>query len=729
MRTLLTTALLSLGLLTTTTTNSASAERAFRAGAFSVNINPTRFPVRVNAMFTERSADKVVDPLYAKALALDDGGSRMVFCVVDTCMIPRSLIDTAKAEAARATGLPIDRMLICSTHTHSAPSAMGCLGSRLDPDYAASLPPRIAAAITGAIERLVPARVGWAQMDDWEHTFNRRWIRRPDKMIDDPFGNRNVRAHMHPGHESPDAVGPSGPVDPQLSVLALQRLDGKPLALLANYSMHYYESALLSSDYFGKFAGHVGTMLGADDSFVGIMTQGTSGDLMWMDYGSPRHEIGYDAYAREIALHVASMVKGLSWKRTAPLRMSETKLKLDYRAPDEQRLKWARAKAAEIGDRLPKVLPEIYALEAIELHNNPHTELVLQAVGIGSLGIATLPNEVYAITGLKIKARSPFQQTFNIELANGAEGYIPPPEQHKLGGYTTWPARTAGLETNAEPRIVDTALSLLHQVSAGSPQQAKTTLGRYSRAVLSDRPIAYYRFEEIVIPTAHDLTRTHDAQIEDGVALFLPGADDRVGFKQPRPSVPNAFSGPGINRSLHFAGGRVSTQVSLPDSYSVEFWFWNGLATNAREITGHLFSRGSKLDPQARGEHLGLSGDPTGATGGKLFLSTHADPGANRLMGHTTIPLRTWNHAVLVRQGSRVQVFLNGQTEPELEGVLPHAVPAGESSIYLGGRTDGRFGWEGKIDEVALYPRPLRVSQIVRHYKLANISTPNANAR
>lgn len=202
MRTLFITALLGLSLLASTT-NSASAEQAFRAGAFSVDINPTRFPVRVNAMFTERSADKVVDPLYAKALALDDGGSRMVFCVVDTCMIPRSLIDTAKAAASKSTGLPVDRMLVCSTHTHSAPSAMGCLGSRIDPDYAASLPPRIAAAITGAIHRLAPARIGWAQMDDWEHTFNRRWIRRPDKMIDDPLAiGTSVRTCI-PGMRAP----------------------------------------------------------------------------------------------------------------------------------------------------------------------------------------------------------------------------------------------------------------------------------------------------------------------------------------------------------------------------------------------------------------------------------------------------------------------------------------------------------------------------------------------
>ena len=42
-----------------------SAFAEFRAGAFSVDIAPQEFPVRVNAMFTERSADKVVDPLAA----------------------------------------------------------------------------------------------------------------------------------------------------------------------------------------------------------------------------------------------------------------------------------------------------------------------------------------------------------------------------------------------------------------------------------------------------------------------------------------------------------------------------------------------------------------------------------------------------------------------------------------------------------------------------------------
>ncbi len=693
----------------------------FRSGAYAVDISPTNFPVRVNAMFTERSADRVADPLFAKALALDDGQTRLVLCVVDTCMIPRDLIDRAKAEASRATGIPTDRMLVSATHTHSAPSAMGCLGSREDPRYIAFLPGRIRAAIVGAVQRLAPARVGWAQVDDWEHTFNRRWIRRPDRMLTDPFGQRNVRAHMHPGHESADALGPSGPVDPQLSVLAVQRADGRPLALLANYSQHYYGSPLLSSDYYGRFAHHVAALLGADDAFVGILSQGTSGDLMWMDYGAPRREIGYDAYAREMAQRVAGMVRGMQWRESAPLKMAERTLKLSYRVPDEKRLAWARETAAKLGEKLPQSQPEIYALEAIYLHERPRTELKLQALRIGELGITALPNEVFALTGLKLKRQSPLAGTFNIELANGAEGYIPPPEQHALGGYTTWPARTAGLETQAEPRIVETLLSLLEEV-AGHPRRAPAEQhGPYARAVLDARPHAYWRFEEMATPTAHDSARgMYDGAFEEGIALYLPGADGRVGYQPPAPPAPNAFSGPQINRSAHFAGGRMRARVPLGDSYSVELWLWNSLPTDARAVTGYAFSRGSDGDKAARGEHLGIGGAFRADLPGKLILF-NGNERDELLVGRTALALRAWHHVVLVREGANVRVHLDGRPEPEIAGAFAHTVPPGDQTVFIGGRNDGLFNFEGKLDEVALYPRALTLGEIAAHYKASAI--------
>ncbi len=700
-----------------------AASPSLRAGAYSVDLSPTGFPVRVNGMFTERSANEVTDRLFAKALALDDGTTRLVLCVVDSCMIGREVIDRAKADASKSTGIPTERMLVSSTHTHSAPSALGCLGSRADPGYEAFLPGHISMAIVGAVKRLEPARVGWAQADDWDHTFNRRWIRRPDKMLTDPFGRRNVRAHMHPGHESSEAIGPSGPVDPQLSVLAIQRIDGKPLAILANYSMHYYGSPLVSSDYYGRFALHVATMLGADDSFVGIMSQGTSGDLMWMDYGAPRREIGYDAYAREIAERVAAMVRGIKWQESAPLRMAERKLELSYRVPDPERLTWARELEAKLGEKLPQSQQEIYALEAIHLHERSRTELKLQALRIGELGITALPNEVFAITGLKLKQQSPFAATFNIELANGAEGYIPPLEQHQLGGYTTWPARTAGLETNAEPRIVDAALALLEEVS-GRPRHGLTDdHGAYARAVLDAKPAAYWRFEEMVTPIAHDATGQHDATFEDGVALYLPGVDGRVGHRPSQPPATNAFSGSRINRSVHFAGGRLRANMPLGENYTIELWLWNGLPAEARAVAGYLFSRGPDGEKDARGEHLGIGGTMRADLTGKLILF-NGNERNQLLVGRTTLALRGWHHVALVREANKVRVHLDGRVEPEISGPFEHTVPAAENAIFIGGRNDGQFNFEGKLDEVAVYPRALAPKEIEAHYQVSGLRAP-----
>lgn len=705
-------------------TPSGTAAETFRAGAYVVDIAPTGFPVRVNAMFTERTADRVVDPLYAKALALEEGTNRVVMCVVDSCMLPRDLLDAAKSDVTRRTGIATDRLMISSTHTHSAPSAMGCLGSRVDPRYAAFLPARIAAAMVGAVERQTPARVGWAQGDDWDHTFNRRWIRRPDRMLTDPFGDRNVRAHMHPGHQSEDVTGPSGPVDPQLSLLAIQRLsDSKPLAVLANYSMHYYGSDLVSSDYYGRFAKHISAELSADDTFVAILSQGTSGDLMWMDYGSPRREIGYDAYAHEVAQRVAGLFRTLTWHDSAPIRMAERILDFGYRVPDENRLAWAKEKAAQLGEKLPQTQPEIYALEAIYLHDRPRTSLKVQAIRIGELGIATFPNEVFALSGLKVKERSPFASTFNIELANGAEGYIPPPEQHALGGYTTWAARTAGLETNAEPRLVQAALELLQEVAERPVKPESPSDGRYTRTVIASKPEAYWKLNDAILPTAKDVMGKHAGVFEGGVALYLPGIDGRIGFWPPQPVVPNAFSGDQINRAVHFAGGRMKSKISLDPNWSVELWFWNGLPADAREVTGYLFSRGPEGDAQAAGDHLGIGGRFHPESQGRLILF-NGNASNQLLWGRTVLALRAWHHVVWSRQGQEVRVYLDGRKEPEISGVLPSTVSKDETSVFVGGRNDGLFSFEGKIDEVSVYSRVLPDTEVAQHYSASGIRPP-----
>src|SRR3990172_1484681 len=159
-----------------------SAEKVFRAGACSLDITPKEFPAIVSGSFLERTADGVNDPLHARAVVLDDGTTRLAIVVVDTPLMPRDLLEHAKEMARQTTGTPTDHMLIAATHTHSAPSVVGALGTGVDEAYVKLLPGWIAQSIQSAAGNLAPAKVGWTVVNDPDHTNCRRWILRPDRI-------------------------------------------------------------------------------------------------------------------------------------------------------------------------------------------------------------------------------------------------------------------------------------------------------------------------------------------------------------------------------------------------------------------------------------------------------------------------------------------------------------------------------------------------------------------
>jgi hypothetical protein len=450
----------------------------FKAGAFAVDISPRVLPALRNGGFLEGVDDRVDDPLHARCLVLTDGKTKLAIAIVDSCMVPRDLCDAIKRRVEQKAGIPAQRILIAATHTHSAPSLMDyCLGSRKDPAYAETFVPRVAEGIVRADSLLQEAEAGWTVTEAPQHTHCRRWLYRPDAYAIDPFGDKTVRAMMHPGYQNPAYQGPAGPADTGLTLLSIRTKDGEPLAVLANFSMHYFgQGAGFSADYFGEFSGYLEAKLtsqaGGARPPVAIMSQGTSGDSHWMDYGQPERK-GYSRsqYAHELGNIALAALEKVDYRDNIDLAMAETQLTLKRRMPSAERLQWAEdTRKKQTGDR-PTNRPEVYADQVFWIRDHPQAELVLQAVRIGELGLTAIPNEVYAITGLKLKAASPIQPLMNLELANGAEGYIPPPEQHLLGGYTTWPARTAGLETDAEPRIVAALLELLEKVAGGAKRR------------------------------------------------------------------------------------------------------------------------------------------------------------------------------------------------------------------------------------------------------------------
>jgi neutral ceramidase len=456
--------------------------RIFRAGAFAIDITPREFPVLINGGVSERTADRAVDPLHARSLVLDDGTTQIAIAAVDNCMVPRALLDEAKEAARAATGIPTERMLISATHTHSAPAVCGCLGTDRDDRYARYLPGRIAEGIKLAYQNLAPARIGWAVGQDPKNIFCRRYLMKPGTALTNPFsGTQDDQAQMNPGYLNPNAIKRLGPVDPDVTVLSVQSPEGQPIALLANYSTHYAGSEPVSADYFGVFCEKIARLLGADSAkppFVALMSNGTSGDANCCDFDHARREFDSVSVAEDVSRAAYEAYRKIQYHNWVPLVMQQGLLELNVRMPRPEEV--AKAKeyiAANLGERKPRTWAEVYARETVLLDRLPSTrELKVQAIRLGDFGIAAIPCEVYGRTGLQIKRSSPLKPTMNISLANGCEGYLPPPDQFPLGGYTTWRARTSCLEVQAEPKIVAAALDLLTRVAAKgfSPDESRS---------------------------------------------------------------------------------------------------------------------------------------------------------------------------------------------------------------------------------------------------------------
>lgn len=445
----------------------------FRAGAARVDITPSLGisldgPISKNGPVTG-----VNDRLYARALVLDDGESRLAIVICDLCMVGRDVVDRAKEFAAKPAECPPEQVLIAATHTHAAVRAVHVGTAKEDDAYHELLSRRIAEAIVRASRNLAPARVAHVSFQRPEMISCRRFLCEPGSVGPNPFGELGEQIKSVSGRSN-KVLRPAGPVDPQFSVVAVEHRDGHSLAVLGNFSVHYcggYRRGIVSADYFGHYAAALEQEFQSGDNrpnFVGIMSNGTSGNTGAIRHGGRQYE-PYEwmkVSARSLAQDTVKVMANARYEYDVELSSGYSELELGVRLPSAERIEWAKQVldgngGGESAHRWEKV----YAQEAIHLSKrSPTVDLPLQVFGIGGIRIAAAPCEVFAESGLWLKKHSPSPQTFTIELANGYGGYLPPANQHALGGYETWPARSSFLEVDAEAKIRMELLRLLKEL-------------------------------------------------------------------------------------------------------------------------------------------------------------------------------------------------------------------------------------------------------------------------
>ncbi len=439
--------------------------RQLRAGAALVDITPGK-DVRLDGTIMRIGPVREVrDPLNVRALVLDDGRTALAIALCDATMISREIFDAAKQEIAERVGLPADNVLLAATHSHMAVRAVDLGLGEGNRRYKAALPAKIADAVCEAHRRLAPAKIGFAAAEVPQFVQNRRWIMKPGTVGPNPFGETGEQVVMN-GSPAANRVRPAGPIDPQLSIVSVQHTDGRPLCVLGNYNIHYaaFQGGMVSADYFGCFARSIAELLAPDAGelpFVAIMSNGTSGNI-----GCPGGGLGgMQRVGLVLAEKATELIRTTEHRDDLTLGARASERQIAVRRPSPQRIAWARAVQAGTWNKPAHRWKNIYAGNTLRLAEYPATLPVkLQALRIGQLGIAASPCEVFAETGLALKKLSPLKPTFHVELANAYNGYLPPPEQFTLGGYTTWPAESSCLEIGAEPKIRAELLRLLKAV-------------------------------------------------------------------------------------------------------------------------------------------------------------------------------------------------------------------------------------------------------------------------
>ena len=470
-----------IGLWVTASASSTSiAADDLRVGAAAVVITP---PVGtpMAGYYFERAAEGVHDDLFAKAIVLDQDGTKAALVSLDLISTPFGLVEAARTEIERITGVPGKNVMISATHAHTGPVLAGrglrddALGARneLVHRYSQALPAKIAQAVKNAEAVLTPVVVRAARAEERSLAFNRRF-----HMTDGSVG-------WNPGKLNPKILKPAGPIDPDVALVLFQSLgrESKPLAAYVNYAVHLDNVGGLkfSADMPGTLYSLLGTVKG--DQMVTVYTTGCCGDINHINVRWAEPQTGFPNAARMGIILAGTVLE--AWPSLSPAGLGRLQVKsqvvsLPLPKISESDLELARQTAARHHD--PKAKPpafletvQAYKVLDVEARHGKPTDVEVQVITLGrDLAWVSLPGEIFVELGLAIKQDSPFAHTIIAELANGSIGYIPTRRAFSQGNYEVVSARCA--EGSGE-LLVDTAIRLLkelhttHQSSASATSQ------------------------------------------------------------------------------------------------------------------------------------------------------------------------------------------------------------------------------------------------------------------
>ena len=442
--------------------------KIFQAGAGRAVITPEK-GIALAGYFNPRPNTGKLDDLYARALLLQKGESRLALVSCDLCFLTPELVADVRARLSRAgLGEWAEHLLLTATHTHTGPYTAEFFGEPADGKYLDFLGARIAAAVRQALDDLSDAELLKAQSFGNPFAFNRR------------YRMKNGRVVTNPGKLNPDIVRPEGPVDEEIGLLAIRK-DGKIAAVAANIVNHTDTTGgnLVSADWPGVMERALQDECG--EKFTVMTLIGCSGNINHVDVGNGFDQTSAaeaERIGRGYAAILAGMIPQLAAVDFVEMTVKWTIEPVAYRTITDAMRREAEAtmKRTEgiVSDRDltseelaagDGAVARFFAGQTLEYArqcSGKARDFELFRVTFGdALAIATFPGECFTEIGLAVKAGSPAKQTMIATLAMGECGYVCMPGCFARGGYEILPVAGGGPAVDTAPRLVKAGLDLL----------------------------------------------------------------------------------------------------------------------------------------------------------------------------------------------------------------------------------------------------------------------------
>lgn len=433
-----------------------------RVGAAAVVITPAN-GTAMAGYYTQRLSSGVDNDLYAKALVLEQDGTKVAIISCDLIRMPRQVAERAREVVQKSVRIEPDHFMLSSTHCHTAPCLPeGDAGDstqnwdlKLAKDYVEKLPGLIAKSVEEANGKLTPAKAFAGTGHEETLAFNRRYV-----MKDGSVG-------WNPGKLNPNIVRPAGPTDPDVPVVYFQSPDGTALVTYTNFALHLdtVGGTRISADF--PYTLHTLLKRIKGPQMVSLFTIGAAGDINHIDVRTKRPQQGEGEAARIGTILAGEVLK--TYARMTPvdgdgIHVADRMVALDLPPITAEDIVEAHAIATGTAKTKPKFLDTVKAYKVLDVaaRNGKPQEAEVQVFALGhDVAWVSVPGELFTELGMSIKRRSPFPHTIVVEMANGNLSYIPTRRAFEQGNYEPTSARSG---PGSGEKLVDTAVQLLEQM-------------------------------------------------------------------------------------------------------------------------------------------------------------------------------------------------------------------------------------------------------------------------